>query len=191
MLGRPMHGRYRDENGVSCVDLSVRTAPQLFDGRDPSPFRERDLDPAAAEYLLGAVEDIPAERPVKLVVHVHEPLDPHLDASAIASAVRSHFASECERISRELRQQRRFGRLTLAAGISALVLLLALAELVARTAQGRVAGILETGLTILGWVVLWKPIELLLYDWWPLTQKRRDLARLAQVAIDVRAGPAS
>jgi hypothetical protein len=191
MIGRPLYGRYRDEDGVSCIDLSVRTAPQLFDGRDPSPFRERDLDPAAADYLLGAVEDIPAERRLKVVVHVHEPLVGALDADAIESAVRAHFTSEGDRVSRELRQQRRFGRLTLVAGISALVVCLVLAELAARSLTGHLGEILQTGLMIMGWVVLWKPVELLLYDWWPLTQKRRDLARIAGAAIDVRAGPAA
>jgi len=32
--------------------MVTKSARQLFDMRDPSPFRERDLDDDAVEYLL-------------------------------------------------------------------------------------------------------------------------------------------
>ena len=51
--------RYRVEEGRSCIDLKVRHSRQLFDTRDPAPFRERDLDADAVEYLLAAAEEIP------------------------------------------------------------------------------------------------------------------------------------
>lgn len=36
--------RYRMEGGQTCIDIKLRNADQLFDGRDPAPFRDRDLD---------------------------------------------------------------------------------------------------------------------------------------------------
>ena len=36
--------RYRIEGDQICIDIRLRSARQLFDGRDPAPFRERDLD---------------------------------------------------------------------------------------------------------------------------------------------------
>ena len=46
--------RYRVEDGRSCIDIKVRHSGQLFDGRDPAPFRERDLDEDAVDYVMGA-----------------------------------------------------------------------------------------------------------------------------------------
>ena len=36
--------RYREEDGVACIDILLVNILQLFDRRDPSPFREKDLD---------------------------------------------------------------------------------------------------------------------------------------------------
>lgn len=46
---RPWPQRYRREEGAVCIDLRLRSERQLFDLRDPAPFRERDLDHAALE----------------------------------------------------------------------------------------------------------------------------------------------
>ena len=38
---------------------------------------------------------------------------------------------------------------------------------------GEWSRIVDEGLLILGWVAMWKPLELLLYDWWPGLRKKR------------------
>jgi hypothetical protein len=40
------------------------------------------------------------------------------------------------------------------------------------------------GLSILGWVAMWRPVEIFLYDWWPEIGKRRLFDRLASMPID-------
>lgn len=51
--------RYRREGDRVVVELRLHTTRQLFDARDPSPFRDRDLDDDAVEYLVSATEEIP------------------------------------------------------------------------------------------------------------------------------------
>ena len=51
-------GAYRRDGGRVCIDIRVRTAAQLFDGRDPAPFLERDLDQHAVEYILDAADEV-------------------------------------------------------------------------------------------------------------------------------------
>lgn len=115
MKGTPREPRYRVEGTHTCIDISLHTAQQLFDWRDPAPFRERDLDEDAADYIYAAATDIPRERPLKLVLVLEQPLGPSLSASVIETAVRAHFQYEADRVNRQLRQQRRFGRVALAA----------------------------------------------------------------------------
>ena len=50
--------------------LKVRHSRQLFDGRDPAPFRERDLDEDAVEYFLAAAHEIPRKQPLSIVVTI-------------------------------------------------------------------------------------------------------------------------
>jgi hypothetical protein len=44
----------------------------------------------------------------------------------------------------------------------------------------------EESLLILGWVANWRPLEIFLYDWWPLTRRRDLYRRLAAAAVELR-----
>jgi hypothetical protein len=43
----------------------------------------------------------------------------------------------------------------------------------------------KEGLTIAGWVAMWRPLEIYLYDWWPLFEERRRLERLARMQVRI------
>ena len=51
--------------------------------------------------------------------------------------------------------------------------------------------IASEGLLILGWVAMWKPVEIFLYDWWPDLDKRRLFKRVAHMQIETQPGPAA
>ncbi|MGE0393635.1 MAG: hypothetical protein AB7I25_11790 [Vicinamibacterales bacterium] len=183
MTDRP---RYRVEDGRSCIDIKVRQARQLFDSRDPAPFRERDLDQNALEYLLEAAQEIPRGRPLKIVVTIAEPGEPPLAADVLTEAIRTHFAYLSEQLTRRLADHNRRGRRFLAVGVTALAVFLTLAELTRTLPVSTFRDILREGLVITGWVAMWRPLEVLLYDWRPLVDERRQVERLLDAPIDVR-----
>jgi len=43
----------------SVIEVHVGELKQLFDAIDPSPFRDRDLDPKAAEFIVGWARTFP------------------------------------------------------------------------------------------------------------------------------------
>jgi hypothetical protein len=43
-------------------------------------------------------------------------------------------------------------------------------------------------MTIIGWVALWRPLEIFLYDWWPLRATQRLYERLSEMSVKVVAG---
>ena len=178
--------RYRVEDGHFCIELRLSRIRQIFDGRDPAPFRERDLDDHAVDYLVGAVEDLPRGAPFKVIVFVEEPLPPDLPAEAVIEAIRAHFSYDEMRVSREIRKHVRRGQGALFVGLVALVALLFLAELVSTGGAGHVRQIVREGLVITGWVAMWRPLEALLYDWWPLWSDRKTKRKLQEAPIDVR-----
>jgi len=51
--------------------------------------------------------------------------------------------------------------------------------------------VVQEGLLIIGWVAMWRPLELLLYDWWPLLQKLRLYARMGRMPVELRIGAAA
>jgi hypothetical protein len=178
--------RYRIEEGRSCIDLKVRHSRQLFDTRDPAPFHERDLDGDAVEYLLAAAQEIPRKRPLAVVVMISEEPEPRLAPDVIVEAVRGHFIYEGEQVERRLREHVRRGQMILSVGLTVLVVFLTLAELTLSLPTGPLREILREGLVITGWVAMWRPLEVLLYDWWPLIDERRQVRRILAAPVSIR-----
>jgi hypothetical protein len=177
--------RYRVEEGRACIDIKIRNVHQLFDLRDPSPFLERDLEEDAVDYIVGAAKDIGPAVPLKIVVWISEPSSPGLDDSTIADAIRGHFSYELVRLRRRARDEVREGQLALVLGTLCLMTFLTLAKLTPSVLSGRVGEILSEGFVIMGWVAMWRPLDVLLYEWWPLARQRRLLTwiRDAEIAI--------
>ena len=46
----------------------------------------------------------------------------------------------------------------------------------------------EESLIIVGWVANWRPIEIYLYDWWPIVRRIRLYRRIAAAHVRVKAG---
>ena len=45
---------------------------------------------------------------------------------------------------------------------------LAVSDLVGSVSQSRFVEVFREGLLIVGWVAMWRPLEVFLYDWWPI-----------------------
>ena len=50
----------------------------------------------------------------------------------------------------------------------------------------RIDEILRESLTIGGWVSMWRPLEVFLYDWWPIRNEARLSDRLAAMPVRIR-----
>ena len=103
----------------------------------------------------------------------------------IVEAIRGHFVYEGEQVERRLREHLRRGQLTLGVGLTVLVVFLTLAQLAASQTAGPLSEILREGLVITGWVAMWRPIEILLYDWWPMVDERRQVRRILDAPVSI------
>jgi hypothetical protein len=176
--------RYRIEAGVPCIDVKAQRIEQLFDNRDPAPFRERDLDPDVAEYVLGAGADLSSRPSFSIVFWLeHAAASPELE-----HAFRAHFADAIGRLRRRRRRERRTGAAMLVPGIGLVLVLFALAQVIGASVPGSLGAGLKEGLVISSWVVLWRPVEILVYGWIPLRQERRLIERLLAAELSVRSG---
>jgi hypothetical protein len=181
-----MSERYRIEDGRACIDLHVRTSRQLFDGRDPAPFRERDLDEDAVESILGAAQELGARHPLRLVVHLSDETASADREADVRAAVRAHFEYMRRQLTRRLREHLRQARVFLAAGVVVLAVFLALAQWAGSWPESTLREIVREGLFITGWVAMWRPLEALLYDWWPIVTQRRRIDRILAADVHVR-----
>jgi hypothetical protein len=178
--------RYRQDGPNACIDVKLATWRQLFDSRDPAPFRERDLDDDAAKYLVACYREV-RKAPTKVVLHIGESERQAPAAGMLAESIHSYFAAERELNRAEIRTTIRRGQVWLVAGALFLTLCVLGAQLAAAPGPWRQS--LREGLTIIGWVAMWRPVDLLLYSWWPLRDLDRLYRELATIAVEVRYAP--
>jgi hypothetical protein len=152
---------------------------------DPSPFRERDLDPDCDEFIVAWAREFSPDRPIAVDIRLdrEEPSDAIL--SEIGPAVRRHFEREASLQQLRLRRLIREGRLSLSTGLILLVMCIGAATLVPVQLLGAFGEILRESLLIAGWVVMWHPLEVLLYGLWPVMRERRLLERLASAEVSL------
>jgi hypothetical protein len=168
---------------MKFVDLRLQDIQQLFNSMDPSPFREKDLDRDAEEFIVSRARELPGREPLTLRVHLEHPPE-RRTPTAIAEAVRNHFAHRAELGRREFRQLMHQGRLSLLIGTAFLAACITASELATR-ASAVWSQYLSESLTIAGWVAMWRPMQIYLYDWWPILRHNRRLERLSGMQIEI------
>jgi hypothetical protein len=57
---------------AEVIELRVNDIGQLFQSLDPFPFRERDLDKEAEEYIVSWARELSNDQPIKIIVHLPE-----------------------------------------------------------------------------------------------------------------------
>lgn len=166
------------------IELRIRDVGQLFQSLDPLPFRERDLDQSVEDYVTGWAQELPRRAPLRIVIHLPAAEAAGAAAQAVPDAIRHYFAYRADMLRQELRELFRAGRAALAIGLTALAVSLLTAALLERWAPGGfLADFFREGLVIVGWVANWRPIQIFLYDWWPLVRRRRLYLRLAKAEV--------
>lgn len=176
---------------AKAIEIRVEEISQLFDTLDPFPFRERDLDSDAEEYIVGWARELPRDQRLRIVVHVPAAQITGDAARELEEAFARFFAYRADVAGRDLHELFRIGRRSLAIGLSVLgVCLVAGQSISGRLGPGQFGRFVEESLIIVGWVANWKPIEIFLYDWWPLARRRNLYRRLATAAVSLQAATA-
>jgi hypothetical protein len=169
------------------VALRVRSVEQVFDLRDPAPFREKDLDDEFARYLSLAIRSHPQAEKVHLDVSTPSTQHQLFSATDLKLAIREYFTFEVRSATQELQALLSEGRTSLIVGLVFLIIAESIAY--ALPAQGGVViAALKQGLTVIGWVALWKPVNTFLYEWWPVVKRRKLLRILATARVQLIPG---
>ena len=164
------------------IVLRLANANQLFNTMDPSPFHERDLDHDAEEFIVSWAREQAPEVALRLRIVLKQPADEQV-ACMVQESIKHYFAYRAQNSRREVTELMREGRTSLVIGLAFLG-----ATLAARSflpTAGMWSDWLREGLTISGWVALWKPIDIHLYRWWPLRAQARLQDRVAACPIEV------
>ena len=188
-MSKAKKDRYKKVGDHRLIEIRVKTATQLFDNRDPAPFWERDLSDDFTEYISSAAKEIPFKSAIKIVIHIDAPETSDLTRNDIIEAIKSQTAYQTELQERNLHEHVRRGQWVLLFGALILATCLGLSTTIADDpTPTRWLAMAKEGLIIIGWVSIWRPVEVLLYDWWPIYDRLRLLRKLLNTEIDVNFG---
>ncbi len=173
------------------IQVRIKNIGQIFHTLDPLPFRERDLDADVEEYIVGWAGEIATQHEISIIVHMPAGEVQRSEARHIEEAIRNYFAYRSEVLGWDLRDLFRSGRASLAIGLSVLAACIVLGKGAGSLlGTGYLGRFFDEGLIILGWVANWRPVEIFLYDWWPIARRRRLYRRLAVAQIKLEPEPA-
>ena len=168
------------------IELNLRDVGQLFNTMDPSPFHERDLDHDAEEFIESWAHEFPAAEPLTLLVHLRDWPKDQDPKRLIELAIHNHFTNRARLNRIEFRQLMATGRRTLLIGLAFLsTCLFVAARFFPADETDTALSVLRESLTIGGWVAMWRPLEIYLYDWWPVRRQWRNYLKLSLMPVDV------
>lgn len=173
---------------ADCQVIEVRIAElrQLFNAIDPSPFHERDLDPRAEEFIVEWAKDLRFDAPWALVVHLERAAGRSDEAETLRDAIHEYFGQRVVSARRRLRELFHRGRISLVIALAFLAASIFVGDAMASgLGQSRLAYIVREGFLIGGWVAMWRPLEVFLYDWWPIRAEGRLLQRLSTMPVRI------
>jgi len=168
------------------IDVRVDSLDGIYSALDPSPFRQRDLDPRAVEHIVQWASDAPPKAPLELRISVPTEADPNATEADTQAAVRNYFQYEAGLLARRHHRNRIRMLRWIAVGLTLMAVLLTLHSLVERLYPDSLFNdIVGEAFVIAGWVSLWVPIERLGFDGWLLKDQLQLYRHLVEMRVTV------
>jgi len=164
------------------IEVTIADPRQLFDGLDASP--QPHLADSVERFIVHRAQE--AASALSLVVRVPDGTLLPADAVELSEKIRRHFAHRSNEEGLKLQGLGRAALRDLAIGIVFLFICAAVGLLAVGILPPALGLFVEQGLLILGWVALWRPVDLFLYELRPLRQSRDVLSRLSGIEVRVR-----
>lgn len=171
---------------MASLELNVADPMQLFNSMDPAPFHERDLDADVIDYIVEWAQDVAPDQPLHLVVTLYHESPPENGSGLVSDAVHTSFQRRALAKQRALKKLLREGRISMVIGMVFLAAAIFVSDRVGLLISNEnYAWLLQESVVIGGWVALWHPLNIFLYEWWPLRADKRLFERLGKMQVQV------
>lgn len=179
-------GRYPIIDGKYALEIKVQELRQLFDERDPAPFRQKDLDDDAADYMVSCFRDLPQD-PEMLVIYAGKEIPSQFSAAEVTQALHDFFQFEAERTQRQMRFTLQTGLRSLLIGFSFLTLFSFISYVLRQQPESIMINMVKETIYLLELVSMWRPVQIFLYEWWPYIELKNIYLKLAKIKVVIQA----
>lgn len=166
------------------VRLDEQTVHDYFNHHDPAPLYKRQLGHEFEQYIYNSLLTSKRNAIIKYQVICLDYADKRFVAP-VTQAIRSHFNLKKFLKAEEFKK---FKRRTFKLLAASLVIVLSLQALLPYLIEGmdhRMAGSLHNVVDVFSWVIMWKPIDRLIFYWNPFKKDIHLLDRLANAEVMV------
>jgi hypothetical protein len=176
---------YPIENKKAVIEMRIDSLQQLFDKRDPNPFRSKDLDEDVEEYILTCADEIGKKKLGKFRLLTLDPLN-HQIIGTVKNAIYDYFHYRSAMTAKKINFTLKTGLKSLLIGSIFLTIAITFSFYVTKNMiDGYFRLYIKESLMLLGWVSMWKPVNIFLYEWWPLKEKKSLYEKLTTIEIDI------
>ena len=172
------------DNFSIFVRLDEQTVHDYFNHHDPAPLYKRQLGHEFEQYIYNSLLTSKRNAVIKYQVICMEYSDKRF-IEPVTQAIRNHFnLKKFLKVEEFIKFKRRTFKLLLAS----LVLVLSLQALAPYVIEGmdhRMAGSVHNIVDVFSWVIMWKPIDRLIFYWNPFKKDIHLLDRLAAADVVV------
>ncbi|MEO7922564.1 MAG: hypothetical protein ABIR30_02715 [Chitinophagaceae bacterium] len=163
------------------IGLRLKNIDQLFLDTASPFYGKRMLTPETEEFIIEEAKAIPYNTVLEIKLHIPDAAGRE---DEITNAIHRHFFYCKAKSKGRLKQALHLGWRSLLVAIISLGLLVALIlTVLPRLPEGGLSITIREVLIILGWVALWRPADLLLYEWRPFKREMNLFERLAQSKV--------
>lgn len=166
------------------VRLDEQTVHDYFNHHDPAPLYKRQLGHEFEQYIYNSLLTSSRSTIIKYQVICLEYSDKRFIAP-VTQAIRSHFSLKKYLKQKEFDKFKQRTFRLLAGSLVIVLLFQGLLSYVTGMLDERMSGAMHNTLDVFSWVILWKPIDRLIFYWNPFKKDIHLLDRLANAEVNV------
>jgi hypothetical protein len=162
----------------------------LFNAPEFDPFTAHPRDTSGLDWILEELKTIPKPDSIKITLYLPaEQITPELHTQ-LHTAIQRYCEMKTEQAVQDLDALRRQGLRELGYGSLFLLICLGLAVFAQEASflPEWLGGFLFNGFTVIGWVSLWHPTEILLFELTPSLREKQLYQLIAEMATEIKAG---
>ena len=163
------------------VDIQLSQPRAFLEPENPALVPKVTLPAVTSDFLERRFRNAPLNTTWILNLAVESSTPEGI--AQVQGAIAAHYAQQIESTLHDLRNHWRDTIRAFVYGGLFLGACLGLHQLLTNIFDARFPRILDEGLIIIGWVAMWRPAELLTYDWVPLVRRLKLQRKLAQLSV--------
>ena len=181
---------YNREDGRVLIEIKLSSIIQLYNSFDPAPFHEKELDDGAEQYIVDIVRDFPKNTEFKIIIYLPGGLSCCDEAFKIPAALRNHFSYLALMQERKFRERMNYGKFSILIGLSFLAVAMVASQAVEDYLSAYpLAHLAAIALEVAGWVAMWEPVTVFLYQLWPILVQKTLYEKISRMETEIRPYP--